>query len=420
MKELTVWRIGSDKPIVVGTVSSQPITFTYDRDYLENPSARAISLSLPLRVEPYDEKSLMPYFDGLLPENETRSAIAQALRIAPNDFLTILLKCGRDIIGDIAITEGEEPIHEGSYEPFDLEKLDWLFSGFLTLAESNRESRLSLAGSQGKTGLAHTPGFPMEEGWSRPVGGAASTHILKISTLPDIPLLEYLCMNAARSVGICVPSVDIIEFNRPVLCIERFDRGVSFENGSLRVDRFHQEDLAQAFGVLPQAKYSELEPSTAEAITNLLRNHSTNPIEDIEEFALVTLFNYLVGNCDNHLKNLSVLYGASWGGFKLAPAYDLVSTTRYERFSTEMGMDINGKREIAEINAEDWFAFSGSIGMHGDELKALCGTLAANVPAAIQEAAERHPTIADLPWVADALCEELRDRQLVLEQVAQS
>ena len=85
-----------------------------------------------------------------------------------------------------------------------------------------------------------------------------------------------------------------------------------------------------------------------------------------------------------------------------------------------MGMDMNGKREIPEIDALDWLAFSNLIGMHRDELGALCGNLAATVPMAIQEAAQRHPTIAGLPWVADDLCEEIWTRKLALEQVARS
>ena len=73
----------------------------------------------------------------------------------------------------------------------------------------------------------------------------------------------------------------------------------------------------------PDANYRELEHSTAPAVGSFIRMRSSRPIEDLEAFARITCFNYLVGNCDNHLKNLSILYTSTWKSFRLAPAYDL-------------------------------------------------------------------------------------------------
>lgn len=52
-----------------------------------------------------------------------------------------------------------------------------------------------------------------------------------------------------------------------------------------------------------------------------------DPIGDKRKFARITLFNYFVGNCDNHMKNHSFLYSPSWEAARLAPLYDAVSTT---------------------------------------------------------------------------------------------
>ena len=418
MKELFVWRVGNRDALLVGRITASPIEFIYEPEYLESSNAHALSFSLPLQSEPYAENAMRPYFNGLLPENETRTAIAGALNTTPDDFLSILLYCGREIIGDIAVTDTDQLPINGSYEPLEENELKAIFAGYSSLAESNRESRLSLAGSQGKTGLAHLPGKSLDEGWLRPLDGAASTHVLKVSSLEDIPLLEYLCMRAASEVGIRVPYVDLLFFGRPVFCIERFDRIASMSNGNPSVKRLHQEDFAQAFGVGARAKYSELSPSTASAVADFIRRRSSSPIRDLEEFAKVSLFNYLIGNCDNHLKNMSILYSASWESCSLAPAYDLVSTTRYERFSTEMGMAINGKREIGDIDAADWMAFTRDIGVHESELASFCKQFVATVPAAIQAAALHHDSIPALPWVADDLCEEIIPRLEVLEEVA--
>lgn len=418
MRKLNVWRIGDEDAHLVGEIIDRPIAFRYSASYLESSGAHAISLSLPLRDDPFSEEELVPYFNGLLPENETRTAIANALRTTPDDFLTILLHCGREIIGDVAITEEEPPIVSGSYVPLSSEEFRHMFEDLSSLAKSNQESRLSLAGSQGKTGLAHLPGNRLDEGWFQPVGGAASTHVLKVCSLEDIPYLEYLCLKAARSMGIRTPDVELFSAGRPILCIERFDRVCRMDNGDLRVSRLHQEDIAQAFGIAPQAKYSELSPTTASAIAAFLRQKSKRPVKDLSEFLKISLFNYLVGNCDNHLKNISLLYGKTWKELELAPAYDLVSTTRYERFSTRMGMDINGKREIGEIDASDWIAFANDIGVHADELGAQCKTFVENVVPAFSAAARNHPGMPELGWLADNLCEEMHTRWKVLESLA--
>ena len=270
------------------------VTFSYDPGYLADPDARAVSCSLPLRNEAYSESALVPYFDGLLPEGAARRAIAAQLGIEPDDYLLLLLRCGLETIGDVAITNGEAPNPRGSYRRLSGFDLRALFSAMEELAESNSEARLSLAGTQGKAGLAHMPGAPMDEGWLQPLDGAASTHILKTGSLPDIPLLEYLCMKAAAACGIAVAPVHLLDFGRPVLCVERYDRRQLRNRGEPVVSRLHQEDLSQAFGVPPEAKYRELEPSTAAAVGSFIRMRSSRPIEDLEAFARITCFNYLV------------------------------------------------------------------------------------------------------------------------------
>lgn len=42
--------------------------FSYDNDYLNSSEARAVSLTLPLTKNPYRDKVLFPFFDGLIPE----------------------------------------------------------------------------------------------------------------------------------------------------------------------------------------------------------------------------------------------------------------------------------------------------------------------------------------------------------------
>ena len=62
---------------------------------------------------------------------------------------------------------------------------------------------------------------------------------------------------------------------------------------------------------------------------------------------------YLLGNCDNHLKNFSVLYDESMRVVKLSPAYDLLDTTIYARVANEMGVPLSFDRSVVGVSYED-------------------------------------------------------------------
>ena len=58
-------------------------SFSYAETWLGRPSARAISVSLPLRAEPFSRRESWPFFEGFLPEESQRIAIAGALSLWP-------------------------------------------------------------------------------------------------------------------------------------------------------------------------------------------------------------------------------------------------------------------------------------------------------------------------------------------------
>ena len=107
MDALSVFRMDGSEPRLLGRINLDPVTFSYDPGYLADPDARAVSCSLPLRNEAYSESTLVPYFDGLLPEGAARRAIAAQLGIEPDNYLLLLLRCGLETIGDVAITPFE-------------------------------------------------------------------------------------------------------------------------------------------------------------------------------------------------------------------------------------------------------------------------------------------------------------------------
>ena len=83
-------------------------SFSYSSDYLDQESAEAISLSLPLRLEPYEDKRLFPFFDGLVPEGWLLDIAEQTWKIDPRDRMGLLLACCRDCIGAVSVVPEED------------------------------------------------------------------------------------------------------------------------------------------------------------------------------------------------------------------------------------------------------------------------------------------------------------------------
>ncbi|MBI4396769.1 MAG: HipA N-terminal domain-containing protein [Elusimicrobia bacterium] len=77
--------------------------FIYDSSYLNEPNARAISLSFSLRVEKFESPRLFSFFDGLLPEGWLLELTSTAAKIDKDDKFRLLLHTGRDPIGAVSV-----------------------------------------------------------------------------------------------------------------------------------------------------------------------------------------------------------------------------------------------------------------------------------------------------------------------------
>ena len=82
--------------------------FAYDEDYLRSEDASAVSLTLPLRDEPYDSGTLFPFFDGLIPEGWLLGVVSRNWKIDTKDRFGLLLVACKDGIGNVSIAEEKE------------------------------------------------------------------------------------------------------------------------------------------------------------------------------------------------------------------------------------------------------------------------------------------------------------------------
>ena len=94
-----------------------------------------------------------------------------------------------------------------------------------------------------------------------------------------------------------------------------------------------------------------------------LRVHSSKPIEDQLKLWDIVVFNYLIGNTDAHIKNFSLLYSPDIRTMRLAPAYDLVSTTVYEQSTRDMAFYIGGEILLDKITRNTFKSAAKEIGI---------------------------------------------------------
>lgn len=85
------------------TENDEGYIFEYDRDYIEGGNPKAISLTLPLREEPYKSDQLFPFFDGLIPEGWLLNIVHRNWKLNPRDRMGLLLATCKDCIGNVSV-----------------------------------------------------------------------------------------------------------------------------------------------------------------------------------------------------------------------------------------------------------------------------------------------------------------------------
>lgn len=86
-------------------VTDEEYRFEYDSIYLNSPNAQAVSLTLPLRNEPYTSHVLFPFFDGLIPEGWLLNVVSRNWKISQKDRFGLLMVACHDCIGCVSLRE---------------------------------------------------------------------------------------------------------------------------------------------------------------------------------------------------------------------------------------------------------------------------------------------------------------------------
>ncbi|NWO05537.1 MAG: HipA N-terminal domain-containing protein [Alteromonadaceae bacterium] len=78
------------------------VRFQYNENYLKLRQP-ALSISLPLRSEPFEQEGLPAYFSGLVSEGWLKRIQSKEQHIDPNDDFALLVHNGEDLPGAITI-----------------------------------------------------------------------------------------------------------------------------------------------------------------------------------------------------------------------------------------------------------------------------------------------------------------------------
>ena len=324
---LAVWLYG-DRVAIIDEERHRPrLVYTEEAISRYQLGTPLLSLTLPVRPERYTQGLVRPFLDGLLPEGQSRLAVAEDFNVLASDTYGLIRAIGRDCAGAVVIQPGDGPapppastLRAEALTEFDIEKL------VANLRRAplgvDERVRISLGGIQEKLLLTRMP----DGSWGRPVDGTPSTHILKpeIGRFPATVENEAFCMRLARHLGLPVASVETIVIGtRKLLVVERFDR-IVHDEGS--VERIHQEDFCQATGTFPDNKYQEEGGPSLRRIAGLIEAAATP--DSLDHLLRAVTTNVLIGNGDAHAKNFSLLHQPS-GTLVLAPLYDLMCTLVY-------------------------------------------------------------------------------------------
>jgi serine/threonine-protein kinase HipA len=233
-----------------------------------------------------------------------------------------------------------QPLSEGAiYSPAGLRLLHRDLGKLALLeftAEQQRQEAISRAGKMSIQGvqLKLSAVLRVTEGRFEVVD-RGGRYILKPPSLdfPELPENEALTMRMAAAAGVEVPVHGLIRSVDGSLTyfIKRFDR-----EGRTRLAL---EDFAQLSGASRETKYD----SSMEKVAAIIDQFCTFPaIERVKLFER-TLFSFLVGNEDMHLKNFSLISRAQ--KVELAPAYDFLNTTIALRNAREeLALPLRGKK----------------------------------------------------------------------------
>lgn len=191
------------------------------------------------------------------------------------------------------------------------------------------------------------------------VGALGGNYIFKppSNTYPEMPENEHLTMKIAEAFGIqTVPSSLIrLQSGELAYITKRIDR-------TLNGQKIHMLDMFQITEAVDKYK------STMERVAKALRQFSADTLMDQLKYFELTVFCFLTGNNDMHLKNFSMI--EKDGKWSLSPAYDLLNVNLANpKDKEELALSMEGKkRKFTRLHFE---RFGAHLGLNNKQIQGV-------------------------------------------------
>jgi len=204
------------------------------------------------------------------------------------------------------------------------------------------------------------------------VGALGGQYIFKPPSeqFPEMPENEHVTMRIANIFGIRVVPSSLIRLESGELSYitKRVDRT---EGG----EKIHMLDMFQVTEAIDKYK------SSMEKIGKALHNYSNNTLLDSIFYFELSVFSFLSGNNDMHLKNFSMIESPS--GWILAPSYDLLNVAIVLHEDTEeLALPIEGKKK--KLKREHFELLGKGLELTDKQIKSVFKRMIKNKPKAIE------------------------------------
>lgn len=387
-REALVYMDFPEKPALVGRLRSrvrsqrETATFEYDPTWLKRGDRFALEPALILAAGPYHMGMDRPMFGAIgdsSPDRWGRALMRRAERRAAEregrqprtlfeiDFLLLVDDEARAGALRFAVKEGGPFLSEaGRFRIPPIMELNRLLAAterYIAENESEEDLRLlivpgsSLGGARPKASVRDPGGhlciakFPHRDDFS------------------DTVLWEAAALAMATRAGIPVPDWRVVRIGKKhALVLRRFDR--------------REDERIPLLSAMSMLGATDNEPHTYLEIAEAVRQQGAAPTNDLKQLWRRIVFNVLISNVDDHLRNHAFLY-ESQRGWCLSPAFDMnpVPTDVKPRvLSTSIDPDDNTASIELALGAADYF------GLKSSEAKAIAAEVAAVVSKWRQEA----------------------------------
>jgi len=287
-------------------------SFQYSESWLDNQRAFALEPSLPLAPGWFHagkDRKIFGFLADCLPDRWGRAIFlrmekrrAEEAKETPKTLLEAdFLLSANELIRQGAVIFSSDA--KGGLPPIHF--LGRLLSASTRLQKNMEEDEdikmllapgASLGGARPKAAVLDNQGrlwtakFPgVKDGW-------------------DVPLWEFLALQMARDSGLRVPDFTLQSLEgKNVFFTERFDRF-----GAERIP------FASAMTLLD---YRDGDQGSYEEIAEIIRRDGSNPSGDAREIWHRLIFNAMISNVDDHLRNHAFLREPE--GWRLSPVFDL-------------------------------------------------------------------------------------------------